>query len=234
MLRDTTVILVCAGNATRMGGIHKILHPLGCSTVLEHSLRTFCNCESVAELVVVCRAQDADEFAFVLRTLQLNLPVRLAVGGATRQQSVQHGFAAIAGDAQYVAMHDGARPLVAAADVERVIADARRYGAATLGVPTKDTMKIVRAGVIVDTPNRAELYQTQTPQVFARALYARALARAAAQGEDFTDDCQLVEALGNPVHMTEGSYCNLKLTTPEDFVLAEALLANCNVDREEM
>ncbi len=231
--KDTAVLLVCAGNATRMGGIHKILHPLGDATVLEFSLRTFRFCESVAELAVVCRKQDIDEFASVLDKIEMPMPVKLVAGGETRQQSVQNGFAAISSDVEYVAVHDGARPLLHREDVERVIADARIYGGATLGVHAKDTIKVVRDGVIVDTPDRATLYQTQTPQVFRRSLYEQAAALARANGRDYTDDCQLVEALGIKVAMTVGAYTNIKLTTPEDFAIAEALLKEMQTDTEE-
>lgn len=225
MTADTAVLLVCAGSATRMGGIRKILHPLGNTTVLLHGLRTFCQCESVAELVVVCREQDLAEFQQILKNAALPLPATAVPGGSTRQQSVMRGFAAIRGDCDYVAIHDGARPLLLPADAERVISDAREHGAATLGVPVKDTVKVVRDGTVCETPDRAALWLTQTPQVFRRALYAEALERAAACGQEFTDDCQLIEALGVRVVMTRGDYANIKLTTPEDFAVAEALLA---------
>lgn len=222
--KDTAVLLVCAGNATRMGGIHKILHPLGDSTVLEHSLRTFSRCESVAELVIICRPQDDAEFRAVLEKTALPMPVTIAYGGATRQQSVKNGIAALKTDAAYIATHDGARPLLNPEDARRVIHDAHVFGAATLGVPVKDTIKVVEDGLILDTPPRNTLYQTQTPQVFRRALYMQAMAFADAHGLDFTDDCQLIEAINIKVAMTSGSYANIKLTTPEDFSVAEALL----------
>ncbi len=224
ILADTAVLLVCAGNATRMGGIHKILHPLGDSTVLEHSLRTFSQCRSVSELVVICRPQDEAEFQAIIRQAALSMPVTIAYGGATRQQSVKNGVAALQTDAAFIAIHDGARPLLRVEDAEKVIADAHTFGAATLGVPVKDTIKTVAEGVIVDTPPRSSLYHTQTPQVFAKASYLQAMAFAEAQGMDFTDDCQLMESISIRVMMTTGSYTNIKLTTPEDFATAEALL----------
>ncbi len=227
-IRDTAALLVCAGNASRMGGIQKILHPLGESSVLIHALRSFCRCESIAELVVVCRAQDIPDFRSLIAEAELPMPVQIAAGGETRQQSVRNGFAEISAACSYVAIHDGARPLILPADIERVIAQAHECGAATLGVPVKDTVKIVRDGIITETPVRALLWNTQTPQVFRRSLYEQAVQLAAAQGKDYTDDCQLVEALGVPVHMTQGDYSNIKLTTPEDFAVAEALLRNRN------
>ena len=209
-----------------MGGIHKILHPLGETTVLAEVLRRFCACGSIAEIVLICRAQDLAEFRAAAGALQLpeTVSVTVTAGGDTRQQSVRNGFLSIAGDAVYVAIHDGARPLVQPDDIEAVIADARRTGAASLGVPVKDTVKVVRRGIIADTPDRSLLYLTQTPQVFRRSLYADAMTLAAEQGRDYTDDCQLVEALGLQVTMTAGDYSNIKLTTPEDFAVAEALL----------
>ena len=209
-----------------MGGIHKILHPLGDTTVLHQVLRAFSACPSIKEIVVICREQDTEAFLQSIAAIKsaLAVPVRVLAGGATRQQSVQNGFAAVSADAEYIAIHDGARPLIRPADIERVIADARANGAATLGVPVKDTIKEVRGGAITATPARDLLWQTQTPQVFRRSLYAEATALAAAQQKDYTDDCQLVEALGNAVTMTAGSYSNIKLTTPEDFAVAEALL----------
>jgi 2-C-methyl-D-erythritol 4-phosphate cytidylyltransferase len=134
-----------------------------------------------------------------------------------------HGVSAVP-ECAYIAIHDGARPLISPADIEKVIAAARKTGAATLGVPVKDTIKTVENGIITDTPERAKLWQTQTPQVFRRDLYENAMALAAQQGKDYTDDCQLIEAAGQPVTMTEGSYRNIKLTTPEDFLIAEAFL----------
>lgn len=209
-----------------MGGIHKILHPLGDTTVLHQVLRSFCKCESIAGLVVICRKQDKTEFSRAIAEIEpeLTCPVIVTEGSDTRQQSVRNGVNAITFPAEYIAIHDGARPLIRPADIEKVIADARRTGAATLGVPVKDTIKIVRSGIIEATPERAALWQTQTPQVFLCSLYRDAMQIADEQGKDYTDDCQLVEALGVSVTMTEGSYTNLKLTTPEDFAVAEALL----------
>ncbi len=210
-----------------MGGIHKILHPLNDTTVLHQVLRSFCDCESIAGLVVICREKDLAEFRSAISEIscQITIPVIVTAGGDTRQQSVQNGVNAIDFPADYIAIHDGARPLIRPADIEKAIAAARISGAATLGVPVKDTIKVVRNGVIAETPDRAALWQTQTPQVFRLSLYRDAMQLAAEQGKDYTDDCQLVEALGVSVTMTEGDYSNLKLTTPEDFVIAEALLA---------
>ena len=222
--RDTAALLVCAGNATRMGGIHKILHPLGSSTVLAHILQTVCACDRIAEVIVICRQQDTAEFEAALETRAFPIPIRIVTGGSTRQESVRNGFAAIRSACTWVAIHDGARPLLRLDDFARVIADAEETDAASLGVPVKDTIKTVKDGIITDTPERSALWLTQTPQVFRRTLYAAAMEKAEADGKDYTDDCQLVEALNRKVRMTAGSYDNIKLTTTEDFAIAEALL----------
>jgi 2-C-methyl-D-erythritol 4-phosphate cytidylyltransferase len=123
-----------------------------------------------------------------------------------------------------VAIHDGARPLVKPEHIESVIKDAGVFGGATLGVPVKDTIKVVDDGLITDTPHRASLYITQTPQVFKRRLYFEGIDFALEHELDFTDDCQLVEAIGGKVYMTIGDYTNIKITTPEDIRIAETLL----------
>lgn len=222
---DTAALLVCAGNAARMGGIHKILHSLGDTTVLRLCLSAFDACADIREMVVVCRAGDREAFERELRAAKLKIPVILVSGGVTRQQSVKNGFEAVAPDTEYVAIHDGARPLIEPDAISRVIARARVCGAAALGVPVKDTVKMTKDGVITDTPPRENLFAAQTPQVFRKALYEQALAAAAERGLDaVTDDCALAEALGARVEMVTGSYSNIKLTTPEDFAVAEALL----------
>lgn len=123
-----------------------------------------------------------------------------------------------------LAIHDGARPLVLPAQIAQVIQDASVFGGATLGVPVKDTIKVVNDNLIVDTPYRPHLYITQTPQVFKRQLYFEAVTFAREHGLDFTDDCQLVEAINHKIYMTTGDYTNLKITTPEDIAIAEILL----------
>jgi 2-C-methyl-D-erythritol 4-phosphate cytidylyltransferase len=123
-----------------------------------------------------------------------------------------------------LAIHDGARPLVQTKYIDKTIQDASVFGGATLGAPVKDTIKVVNDNLIVDTPYRPHLYLTQTPQVFRRALYFEAVTFAREHNLDFTDDCQLVEALGSKVYMTEGEYTNIKITTPEDIAIAQLLL----------
>lgn len=127
-----------------------------------------------------------------------------------------------------IAVHDGARPLIKPEHIEKTIKDASVFGGAVLGVPVKDTIKVVRDGLIEDTPHRPSLYITQTPQVFKRRLYFEGVDFALEHELDFTDDCQLIEAVGIKVCMTVGDYTNIKITTPEDIKIAQLLLDEIN------
>lgn len=221
---DTSVIIVCAGNSTRMQGVNKILLPLGKSTVIGNTMSRFQKCESVKEIVIVAREQDIPEIKAEADRQGITKLIACTTGGATRQESVIKGIRCISGDTEMIAVHDGARPLVKPEHIEKTIKDARVFGGATLGVPVKDTIKMVDDGLITDTPPRNQLYITQTPQVFKRKLYFEAVDFSLEHGLDFTDDCQLVEAIGGKVCMTVGDYTNIKITTPEDIRLAEVLL----------
>ena len=127
-------------------------------------------------------------------------------------------------NAAFLAVHDGARPLATAELIDRTIALAHRTNAAAPAVPVKDTVKIVQDGKIVRTPARDSLRAIQTPQVFDASLLRAALEKARASGEALTDDCSAVEKLGKEIYLTEGSYENIKITTPEDLLLAAELL----------
>ena len=124
----------------------------------------------------------------------------------------------------YVLIHDGARPLVKPEHIEKTIKDASVFGGAVLGVPVKDTIKQVDDGLICDTPDRSRLYITQTPQIFKKKHYFEGVNFAAEHELDFTDDCQLVEAVGVKINMTLSDYRNIKITTPEDMAIAEAIM----------
>lgn len=222
---NTSVIIVCAGNSTRMGGVNKILMPLGDRLVIGVTMQAFQACGSVSEIVIVAREADIPAIKAEAETAGITKLTACTVGGATRQESVINGVKQISKEAQLVAVHDGARPLVKPEHIEKVIKDASVFGGATLGVPVKDTIKTVNDGLISDTPPRKFLYITQTPQIFKRQLYFEGIDFALEHGLDFTDDCQLVEAIGGKVAMTTGDYTNIKITTPEDIKLAEVLLA---------
>ena len=173
----------------------------------------------------MARKDEIPRMKFALREYNRMIPLKIVAGGETRQESVANGILVCDAGSTHLAIHDAARPLLEEKDVLKVFQDAKKYRAATLGVMTKDTVKVVREGWICDTPERSELFLTQTPQVFEHALYLKGMVYAKEHRLDFTDDCQLMEAIGVPVYMTQGSYSNIKLTTPEDLAVAQALLA---------
>ncbi len=222
--QNVSAIIVCAGNSTRMGGVNKILMPLGERLVIGVTMLAFEQVEEVSEIVIVAREADIPAIQAEAQAAGITKLSACTTGGATRQESVINGIRQIGKSSNLVAIHDGARPLVKAEHIRRVIKDASVFGGATLGVPVKDTIKTVDGGLIIDTPPRKSLYITQTPQIFKRDLYFEGIDFALEHGLDFTDDCQLVEAIGGKVYMTTGDYTNIKITTPEDIRLAETLL----------
>ncbi|HOO05312.1 MAG TPA: 2-C-methyl-D-erythritol 4-phosphate cytidylyltransferase [Ruminococcus sp.] len=222
--QNVSAIIVCAGNSTRMGGVNKILMPLGERLVIGVTMLAFEQVEEVSEIVIVAREADIPAIQAEAQAAGITKLSACTTGGATRQESVINGIRQIGKSSNLVAIHDGARPLVKPEHIRRVIKDAAVFGGATLGVPVKDTIKTVDGGLIIDTPPRKSLYITQTPQIFKRDLYFEGIDFALEHGLDFTDDCQLVEAIGGKVYMTTGDYTNIKITTPEDIRLAETLL----------
>ncbi len=221
---ETSAIIVAAGSATRMQGTGKILFPLGKTNVIGNTLLAFESCPEIKEIIIVAREEDFATIEETVHVLNISKFHGITIGGETRQKSVLAGLRLISKDTHMIAIHDGARPLVLSEDISRVITDATVFGAATLGVPVKDTIKIVEDNLIIDTPYRPSLYQTQTPQVFRRSLYFEAVSFAQEHCLDFTDDCQLIEAIGTKVYMTRGDYTNIKITTPEDIAIASVLL----------
>lgn len=217
-------VLLAAGNSTRMGGSRsKVLEELGGRPALCRSLEVLDRCPLIGEICLVCREQDRADMLPLASGLAT--PVRVVPGGAQRQDSVEQGVAALTGPWEYVAIHDGARPLVTEEVLAAVCRDAMAYGAAAAAVPSKDTCKLAdEAGFVAATPARDRLWAVQTPQAFSLALYREALGKARAAGQSYTDDCQLIEAAGGSVKLTMGDYRNIKLTTPEDLLAARAYL----------
>lgn len=223
-----SAIVVAAGSSSRMG-VDKLLLEFGGVPVVVRSIRALEQVEEIGEVVVVTREERLAQYRQLKETFALKKVTRIVAGGETRQQSVLEGVRAADPSAEYVAIHDGARPFVSPEEITRVLADAERFGAATLGVPVKDTIKVVSPdGMITATPDRSSLYLTQTPQVFRREVYLQGIEAARRSGLDFTDDCQLVEYAGHRVYMTCGSYRNIKLTTEDDLAIANAFLRDNN------
>lgn len=200
----------------------KLLLKINGKTVLERSVNAFLNISDVDEVIVVARERDIPAFSDILTDER----VSFVVGGDTRQQSVMNALDVI-DDCELIIIHDGARPLIKSEDIENTIRAAKENKAAAVGVFVKDTVKVVdKNGFVVSTPDRSTLFAVQTPQIFDFELYKNAAQNAREKGLDFTDDCQLVESFNQKVKTVVGSYSNIKITTPDDIVLAENLLKN--------
>ncbi len=200
----------------------KLLLKINGKTVLERSVNAFLNISDVDEVIVVAREKDIPAFSDILTDER----VSFVVGGDTRQQSVMNAVDVI-DDCELIIIHDGARPLIKSEDIENTIRAAKENKAAAVGVFVKDTVKVVdKNGFVVSTPDRSTLFAVQTPQIFDFELYRNAAQNAREKGFDFTDDCQLVESFNQKVKTIVGSYSNIKITTPDDIVLAENLLKN--------
>lgn len=221
------VIIPAAGHGHRMGqlGQPKQYIPLLGDPIILWTLRACAAAPSVRELVLVVAAADVEYFRARLReSWRVEKPVTVAAGGTSRQQSVYAGLRAVTQPVDLVAVHDGVRPLLEPSLLERTLAAAWEHGAATAAVPLKDTVKLVESGWVQSTPPRARLRAVQTPQAFRRQLLLSAHEEAAADGIEATDDASLVERAGHPVAIIDGTYANIKITTPEDLLVAEALL----------
>ena len=217
-------VIVAAGSSRRMGGENKLLLSLGGQPVLAHTLCAFQKCPAVRDIVLVCREEDIVPYSELAQAFGVDKLRTVTRGGDTRTASVLAGVSASPEDAVLVAVHDGARPLVSEAVVTEAIAAAVEHGAAAPVVPVKDSIKRIENGVIAADVPRDTLAAVQTPQVFRRELLLRALHQAAQSGKTYTDDCAAVEAIGQTVRATHGSYENIKITTPEDIAVAEAFL----------
>lgn len=219
-----SAVVVAAGSARRMGGIDKVLAPLGELPVIVHTLYALQDCPDIQEVVVVTREDLLVGIGRLCREYDLNKVTKVVVGGEERIHSVQAGLREVRPDADLIAIHDGARPLVSQHVLTQVVARAAATGAAAPALPVTDTIKRAEKGLIQETVDRSALWAVQTPQVFEYSLIRTALEKAVADGEALTDDCAAVERLGMKVSLTEGSRENIKITTPFDLLLGEAIL----------
>jgi 2-C-methyl-D-erythritol 4-phosphate cytidylyltransferase len=215
------VIIVAAGSSTRMDGIDKIWAALAGRPILAHSCLAMS--EIATELLVVVKQPDEVRVVQMLEGLRLRIPWRITRGGARRQDSVQSGLRAIR-SAEFVAVHDAARPLATGRLLARTFEVARESGAAIPGLPLSDTIKRVHDGAVQETVTRANLWTVQTPQVFASSMLNSAYRHADATEDVVTDDAMIVERAQNGVRIVLGEAWNFKVTTPGDLVMAEALL----------
>ena len=225
-----TTLVAAAGSSTRMGGINKLLQPLDGVPVLVRTLTALQRAGRIDEIVVAAREEDVVEISRLCRTYGITKCAKVVRGGESRTHSVLLAALEARPDAELLAVQDGARPLVTPELIDAVAEAAARTAAAAPAVPVKDTVKMVRADGTVDrTLDRDALRAVQTPQIFEASILKAALQSALEAGAAVTDDCSAVERLGKRVYLVEGDEENLKITTPVDLLLAEAILK----DREE-
>ena len=231
-----SVIFPAAGAGKRMkAGRNKVFLELSGVPILLRSLQRFSAVPAVAELIVVVAEDETASVEALLAGAQGLKPWRVTAGGAERQYSIANGMKRLSASADIVLVHDAARPLVSFETIEAVIRAANEKGAAIAAVRAKNTIKAVGEGGLVEaTPPREGLWEVQTPQGFRRDLLERAYEKAAQDGFLGTDDASLVEQIGEAVFVVESDYGNLKITTPEDLWMAEALLAHSEKITAEM
>ena len=228
-----SVIFPAAGQGKRMqAGINKVLLTLGSEPILTRILRTFSAVEEVGELIVVVAADEVTAVDRQLQKIAGLKPFQVVAGGSERQYSIYNGLQHVSEQADVVLVHDAARPLVTVKTIQAVIDSARAKGGAIAAVPAKNTIKVVNnEGIVESTPHRSTLWEVQTPQGFRKDILLKANEQALQDDFLGTDDASLVERIGVPVAVVKSDYRNIKVTTPEDLLIAEAFL-QCTADEE--
>lgn len=223
-----SAVIVAAGSGERMNGINKLFAEIEGKPVLAHTLLSFEKSEYIDEIIVVAREEEIGNISELTKSFAITKVKKVIRGGDKRRDSVYIGLMEVSEDSQLVAIQDGARPLVSEKVIESAVLAATESGAAAPAVPVKDTIKVVKSGEIAETPDRATLFAVQTPQVFKNDIIKVALTEAIQAGVELTDDCMAVERLGIAIKITEGDYNNIKITTPADLVIAEAIMRERN------
>lgn len=226
-------LIPAAGEGNRLkSAVKKPYVALAQKPILTHTIQRFEQNTAVDEIFVLVNEADFEMCrATVLAPYAFQKVQPLVAGGATRQQSVHNGVRALPADTDFVIVHDGVRPFVTDETIFACLDAAAEWGAAVAAVPVKETIKIANAeDFIVETPPRERLWTVQTPQVFRKSLLEKAHQIAEEKQLTATDDAALVEHLGHPVKLVNGSYANVKITTPEDLRIANVFLADNGVE----
>lgn len=225
-MADVTAIIPAAGCGRRMASTqNKQYMLLRGKPVLVHTLKIFESAHEITEIIIVVREDEIDLCRSLVLEHGITKVKQVVAGGKERQHSVWNGLKYVSQQCRMVVVHDGARPLLLPATLEEALREAAIYDAVVVGVPVKDTIKVVTEdGIVMSTPSRNSLWAVQTPQIFSKDVLVKAYSEAWKRGLLATDDAALVEALRLNVKMVYGSYENIKITTPEDLVLAEAFL----------
>lgn len=226
-MNEVAAIIVAGGSGKRMGmNIKKQFIELDKKPILAHTIEAFNKCRVIDEIIVVVGKEDKEKVkAEIIDRYGYHKVTQIVEGGAERQDSVYNGLMAVKDGVQYVMIHDGARPFISEEIVEKSLSMTKEKQATVVAVPVKDTIKVVNEECEVeDTPMRSTLWSVQTPQSFKKELLIEAYAYAKERNLTVTDDSMLVEAYGKKVYVVEGDYNNIKITTPEDLVLGQAIL----------
>lgn len=221
-------IVLSAGQGTRMGSnVPKVLLDVAEKPLILHTLERFERAHEVERVVLVVAEGELPHYRELLgsRFIGKTLSVTLCPGGVRRQDSVKAGLSSLDADCVLVLIHDGARPFVQPDLIDRCVTESSDGHSLCVAVRARNTIKRVTDGVVQETISRALLWEVQTPQVFALSTLCEAYDFADREGIEATDDASLVEYLGKPVRILEGSTTNIKVTYPEDVIFAEALLA---------
>lgn len=218
------VVIPAAGQGKRMNaGKNKQFIELEQAPIIIHTLKVFEEHSMCTGIILVINEQEKEDFQKLLDEYHISKIKYLVSGGSERQFSVYNGLQAV--DAgEFVLVHDGARPFISHQRIEDLLHKASESGAATLAVPVKDTIKRVKNGVVVETVERSTLWSVQTPQAFLLPLVIDAHLQANQENYLGTDDASLIERAGKPVSIVLGDYTNIKITTPEDLLIAKAIL----------
>lgn len=224
--KKTAAVLACAGSGSRMKGScgDKLLYDDRGMPVAAHALLAYDRAETVELLVVVTREELVPVYRAFKEKYGFKKELLVTVGGSTRTESVLNGVRAVPAEYGFVAVGDGARPLIRPQEIDATVRAAWKSGAAALGVHLTDTVKEVAGERILRTVPREVLVGIQTPQVFEREKYLQLAERAASEGGSFTDDASIFEYYGEEVTFVEGRRDNMKITTPEDLALFRALM----------
>ncbi|WP_223703260.1 2-C-methyl-D-erythritol 4-phosphate cytidylyltransferase [Sutcliffiella deserti] len=218
------VIVLAAGQGKRMkAGKNKQFIELAGKPVIVHTLTVFENDPLCEQIKLVINEKERMVFESLLAKYPISKIEEMILGGKERQDSVYNGLRAVK-DSEIVLVHDGARPFIAQSVIHRLVDRAKREGAAIVGVPVKDTIKRVSNNMVEETVERASLWVIQTPQAFQYDILMQAHHQAKKEEYMGTDEASLVERLNVPVYIVEGDYENIKLTTPEDLLIANAIL----------
>jgi len=219
-----SAILVAAGDSRRMG-FDKLFATIAGRPVIAHTIDAFERADCVGEVIIAARKDRLDEIKTIVRDEDLKKLRSIIPGGKHRQDSVRAGLYHIDGKAKYVAVHDAARPLITAEQIDRVFEQCRMHAAASLAEPINDTLKYANAEFFVTGPvDRHQLYAMQTPQVFERRLIEDAYRAVYAENVSVTDEVSAVERLGRKIILVPNQDLNFKITYPGDLVLAEFVL----------